>query len=131
VVRSLCAIVVGVVAWFVVATIGNLLLRVMIPGYAAVEAAMTFTLPMQVSRLALGLVSSVCSGALCAAIARSNAWEVKVTALVMLALFIPVHYALRARFPLWYHAFFLITLAPAVMLGAATSSTSGARHFRP
>ena|ERR1700758_1180320 len=117
-IRGVCAVVVAVFVWFVVATIGNLALRVMIPGYAEVERAMSFTLPMQIARLALGLVSSLCAGAVCAAITRSKGLPVKVLAGIMVLLFLPVHYSLWAKFPVWYHAFFLITLAPAVMLGA-------------
>ena len=117
-IRAVGAVVVAVLVWFVVATVGNLALRVMIPGYAEVERAMTFTLPMQIGRLALGLVSSLCAGAVCAAIARSKGLPVKIVASIMVLLFLPLHYSLWAKFPVWYHAFFLITLAPAVILGA-------------
>jgi hypothetical protein len=118
-IRSIGAVVLAFVAWFVVATIGNLALRGMIAGYAAAEATMTFTLPMQIGRLAVGLVSSLCAGAVCAAIAGRRRLPVKIFAGIMLLLFIPEHYVLRAKFPIWYHAFFLITLAPAVLLGAS------------
>jgi hypothetical protein len=117
--RALGAVLTGVIAWFAVATLLNLLLRVMLPGYAAVEPAMTFTLAMQVARLALGLLSSICAGAACAAVAHSSSRAPQFLAGLMLVLFLPVHYGLWAKFPVWYHLFFLITLAPAVLLGAA------------
>ena len=118
-IRAVCAVVVAVLVWFAAATIGNVALRLLIPGYAEVERAMSFTLPMQIGRLALGVVSSVCAGVVCAAIARSKGLPVKLAAICMVLLFLPVHYSLWAKFPIWYHAFFLITLAPAVLLGAA------------
>jgi len=42
-----------------------------------------------------------------------------VAALIMLLLFVPVHYMLWAKFPIWYHLFFLISLAPTLLIGAA------------
>jgi hypothetical protein len=117
-IKSAAAVLLGVVVWFVVATIGNWMIRASLPGYAEVEAAMTFTLPMLIARLVLGLVSSLCAGAACAAIVgRSKA--VGVLAALMVLLFLPVHYGLWDRFPLWYHAFFIFSLAPAVIAGAA------------
>lgn len=115
--RSVGAVPAGFIAWFVIATLGNLVLRAAIPGYTAVEAAMSFTLPMQLARLALGLLSSLGAGAACAAFAGSRRWPAWVLAGILVLLFLPVHYRLLQKFPLWYHAFFLITLAPAVLLG--------------
>jgi hypothetical protein len=117
--RSIFAVVISVVTWFVVATIGNWLLRALLPGYAAVEVAMSFTLSMQLARLALGLASSLCAGVVCAAIANPGSHAAKVVAGVMVALFIPVHYTLWTKFPIWYHLFFLLSLAPMVLFGAS------------
>ena len=63
--RSIIAVIVAVVTWFVVATIGNWILRLAIPGYSAVEVSMHFTLTMMISRLVLGLVSSLGAGFVC------------------------------------------------------------------
>jgi hypothetical protein len=41
-----------------------------------------------------------------------------VLSLLLLALFIPVHVGLWSKFPIWYHAFFLVTLVPATLLGS-------------
>jgi hypothetical protein len=124
-IRSVSAIVAAVLVWFAVATVGNLAVRVMIPGYTAVEAAMNFTLPMQIARLTVGLLSSLCAGAACAAIARSGRLPAWIAASLMVLLFLPVHYSVWEKFPVWYHAFFLITLAPAVLLGAAIRASRG------
>jgi len=35
-----------------------------------------------------------------------------------LAAFLPVHYSLWNRFPIWYHLVFLISIIPLVLLGA-------------
>ena len=117
--RSVAAVVLAVAAWLVAATLGNWLLRAFLPGYADVEVAMAFTLSMQLCRLALGLAASLVAGAACASVATPSSNAPRVAAVVILVLFLPVHYALWDRFPLWYHAFFLLSLAPAVLGGAA------------
>ena len=116
--RSIFAVIVAVITWFLVATIGNWVLRAALPGYSAVEVAMTFTLTMMICRLILGLVASFCAGFVCGGIAR-NSVAPKVAAGIMVVLFLPVHYMLWARFPIWYHLFFLISLAPTLLIGAA------------
>jgi hypothetical protein len=117
-IRSIFAVIVAVVTWFIVATILNWILRAGLPGYAAVEVSMNFTLTMMICRLLLGLVSSLCAGFVCATIAR-NMFAAKVAAALMVVLFLPVHYMLWAKFPIWYHLFFLISLAPMLLIGAA------------
>jgi len=121
--RSIIAVIVAVVTWFVVATIGNWILRLAIPGYSAVEVSMNFTLTMMICRLVLGLVSSLGAGFVCATISR-NRIAPTVAAAIMVILFLPVHYMLWAKFPIWYHLFFLITLAPTVLIGAALARSS-------
>lgn len=120
-IRSILAVIVAVVTWFIVATIGNWILRAGLPGYSAVEVSMNFTLTMMICRLLLGLVSSLCAGFVCAAIAR-NRVAAKAAAAVMVVLFLPVHYMLWTKFPIWYHLFFLISLAPMLLVGAALRS---------
>ena len=120
--KSICAVVVAVVAWFLTAVVGNLLIRAVLPGYTEVEADMNFTLPMKLCRLALALVASLCAGSVCAAIADSNRNAAKVLGCGLLLFFLPVHYSLWDKFPVWYHLFFLVTLAPAVLLGSALYS---------
>ena len=116
--RSTLAIIVAVVTWFVVATIGNWILRAALPGYSAVEVSLNLTLTMMICRLILGLVSSLCAGLACAAIAGRSSIAPKIAASIMVILFLPVHYMLWAKFPIWYHLFFLLSLAPTMLLGA-------------
>ena len=115
--RLIFTVIVGVTIWFVVATIGNFALRAMFQDYSAAEASMNFTFMMMIGRLALGLLSSFITGLACTVISR-GLWASRVTAILMLVLFLPVHYMLWDKFPIWYHLFFLITLVPAIMAGA-------------
>ena len=117
--RSILAVIVAVVTWFVVATICNFILRAALPGYTAVEVAMTFTLTMKICRLIVGLISSLVAGFVCAAVAGRSRLAPKLAAVIMVLFFITVHYQLWDKFPIWYHLFFLTTLAPAMLIGAA------------
>ena len=116
-IKILLAVLAGFVAWFVVATIANLIVRAAIPGYVEAEPTMSFTLPMMFARLATGIVSSIVAGFACAFIARGLFVAVKILATILVLFFLPVHYSLWEHFPAWYHAFFLISLAPFVLLG--------------
>ena len=116
-IRSTMAVVRGVVTWVLVATVCNWALRAGFSGYAAAEPAMAFTLPMLFGRLAVGLIASLAAGVACGAISRSQRPAGAVLAALMVLTFLPVHYKLWAVFPVWYHLFFLMTLAPVVLAG--------------
>jgi hypothetical protein len=116
--RAVAGVAGGLIAWAIVATVGNLVLRAVWPAYAAVEAAMNFTLAMLFLRLALGALSSLCAGFFAAWITRRNGASVKVLAALLFAVFISAHYALWDRFPVWYHVVFLISLVVVPVLGA-------------
>jgi hypothetical protein len=66
-VKIVLGVLIGLFAWFAVATLGNLLIRASIPGYQAAEPSMSFT----------------------------------------------------TSFPWWYHATFLVSLAPLALIGGA------------
>lgn len=117
-IKFVSAVLIGFIVWFVVATAANLLIRVLLSGYAEAELATRFTLPMLFARLVVGAVSSMVAGIACALSARSLPLAVKVLAVALLLFFVPVHYSLWAQFPPWYHATFLISLAPLVLVGA-------------
>ena len=116
--RTVAGIVAGFVAWWLVATVFDVGLRLWLPGYAQVEHAMVFTLGMKVARLAIGALTSVAAGVVVRVIAPASRPAPWVLGLLMLALFVPEHIHLFSRFPLWYHLIFLLTLAPLVALGA-------------
>ncbi len=119
-IRSIFAVIVAILTWFVVATIGNWLLRGGLSGYSAVEKSMDFSLLMLLCRLGLGLISSFCSGAACAAIVSPTSRAIAGAAGALLLLFLPVHYMLWSKFPIWYHFFFLASLPTFVLLGGMT-----------
>jgi hypothetical protein len=116
--RWIAAVVGGLVAWFVVAQLGDFVLRALLPGYADLEQAMLFTLGMQTGRLVVGALASLIAGWVAALIARNGraGWAL---ALALILLFVPVHYQLWDRFPLWYHLVFLASLIVVTPAGAA------------
>jgi hypothetical protein len=117
-IKMIAGIVAGLITWIIVATIGNLMFRVAWPGYAEAEISMMFSLAMMVARLLLGAISSVCGGLALASIAKDNEAATKILGIVVTALFVPVHYGLWDKFPIWYHAIFLGSLFPLTLLGA-------------
>jgi hypothetical protein len=116
--RSLNGVIAGVVAWIVAATLANMALRALLPGYAEVEMEMIFTLPMLDGRLVVGVIASLAAGATCAAIARGSSTAEVLLAGLLVLIFLPIHYALWAKFPVWYHVAFLVSIAPLVLAGA-------------
>jgi len=70
--KGTLSVLVGFVIWFVAATLGNLLLRALIPTYIAVEPVMAFTVPMLLARLAVGFFSSLVAGFACSYVARPS-----------------------------------------------------------
>jgi hypothetical protein len=118
-IRSILAVVAGLVVWMMVATLLNFGLRAGLAGYPLAERTLTFTLSMKIARLILGALASLAAGSIVGSIAASKTAPRWVFGALMLAFFIPVHIQLWARFPVWYHLVFLGTLLPLVLLGAA------------
>jgi len=116
-IRTALAVVAGFVVWFLVATAVNLGLRLSWPEYAQVEKAMQFTLAMKWARLAMGAISSLAAGYAASRAGRHGRAAVVATGLLLLALFVPIHYGLWDRFPVWYHLTFLLSLFPLTVLG--------------
>jgi hypothetical protein len=115
--RTAAGVAAGLLAWAVVATLGNLVLRGVLPGYTEVEKAMNFTLGMLLGRLLLGAVSSFYAGFVTAWIAKQRT-PARMLAGILLVVFVPVHYSLWDKFPVWYHGAFLLSLVVAPILGA-------------
>jgi hypothetical protein len=116
--KTIAAVIAGLITWILVATAVNLLLRVLWPHYHEAEIAFNFTLGMMIARLLLGAISSVCAGFVAASITKVDGPAVKITGVALLVLFIPNHYLLWHKFPVWYHLTFLVSLFPLTMLGA-------------
>ena len=53
-----------------------------------------------------------------ARVTKGNGTAAKILGIVVTAIFIPVHYGLWDKFPVWYHAIFIASLFPFTLLGA-------------
>ena len=116
--RSILACLAGLLTWMVVITVINRVLRLSLPNYTAAEQTLQFTLGMKWARLLMAIVTSVVAGAVTGGISRSSRWAPLVVGSVVLAMFVPVHIAIWSKFPTWYHLTFLLTIIPAVLVGA-------------
>ena len=123
--RTISSIIAGLVAWTVVATILNFGLRAALPGYHAAEATLQFTLAMKIGRLSLAALSCLVAGATVGAVAPASKWAPWIAGTTMLALFLPAHYQLWDKFPVWYHLTFLLSIVPLFGFGAALWSRAG------
>ena len=115
--KGILGVLAGLVAFVVVATIGGVILRLSWPAYAHVAASMAFTLPMLITRLSIGAVATVAAGLVAAIVARRLPRVAPATGAALLLLFIPQHILIWARFPVWYHLTFLLSLLPLTYLG--------------
>ncbi len=123
--KTVVAIIAGLVTWILVASILNLPLRAWWPNYHEAETAFNFTLGMKLARLALGAAASLCSGFVAAWIANGHKTAAMYLGILLLALFIPNHYLLWDKFPVWYHLTFLVSLFPLVLLGGMVRLLGG------
>jgi hypothetical protein len=118
-IRAVIAVVTGVVIWGLCATGLDVLLRSLLPGYAAAEPQFNFTPGMMIARLAMpGAVPSIIAGFASAWIARGDRRVIAALAAVLFLVFLPTHYRLWAQFPVWYHLTFLGSLILLTFLGA-------------
>lgn len=117
--KTVGAVIAGLITWIVVATVLNLGLRAWWPHYHEAEIAFNFPFAMKLARLVLGAVSSVGAGFVATWIRNGRVKAATLTGIVMLALFIPNHYLIWDKFPVWYHLTFLVSLLPLTVLGGA------------
>ncbi len=116
--RALLALIAALLAWAVTATLLDVGLRSLIPGYHAAEATFTFTTAMQLARLAIAAITSLVAGAVASRVAPLSPRVPWIAGALLLALFLPEHVRVWRSFPLWYHLLFLVTLVPLMVLGA-------------
>jgi hypothetical protein len=119
------AAITGLVIWFFVATVLNLALRALWPHYHEAEIAFNFTFAMKLARLLLGAISTLSAGFVAAWIDKVGMRAATLTGVVLLCLFIPGHYMIWNKFPVWYHLTFLLSLLPLTLLGAALNHRVG------
>ena len=127
--RSILACLAGLLTWLVVVSLINRLLRLSLPDYHAAEHTLQFTLGMKWARLVMAIVTSLAAGAVTGWISQPSRWAPWVVGVVVLAMFLPAHIAIWSRFPVWYHLTFLLTIVPAVLIGALLAS-GRKKHLR-
>jgi hypothetical protein len=116
--RSILAYLAGLLTWVVVVTVINRVLRLSLPNYIAAEQTLQFTLGMKWARLLMAIVTSLVAGAVTRWISPSSRWAPLIVGGMVLAMFVPLHIAIWSKFPVWYHLTFLLTIIPAVLVGA-------------
>jgi len=116
--RSILACLAGLLTWAVVVTVINRVLRLSLSNYTAAEHTLHFTLGMKWARLLMAILTSLVAGAVTRRISPSSRWAPLIVGSVVLAMFVPAHIALWSKFPAWYHLTFLLTIIPAVLVGA-------------
>ena len=124
--KTILAVIAGLVTWVVLVSLGGLVIRATWPEYVAVAQSMKFTLPMLIARLVLSTVMLLIAAGVTFAIAKR---EVATLALgiILVVSFIPQHIKLWHDFPVWYHAYFLLTLIPLCILGGRIGSRLASR----
>jgi hypothetical protein len=60
--NGMLAVVAGLVAFVIIGTVADLIIRGTWPEYVAVADAMTFTLPMMFARLSIGTLATLAAG---------------------------------------------------------------------
>ena len=116
--RSILACLAGLLTWLVVVSLINRLLRLTMADYTTAEQTLQFTLAMKWARLTMAIVTSLAAGAVTGWTSLSSRWAPFIVGCAVLALFLPLHIAIWSRLPVWYHLTFLLTIIPAVLLGA-------------
>lgn len=119
--RMMGGVIAGILAWIAAVTALNLILRHGWPAYGAVERSMAFSLPMMTARLGVGAVGSLIGGYVAVRVGRHRAAGL-LSGVVLLLLFLPVHYALWTKFPAWYHLTFMVSLPILGWLGGRFAS---------
>ncbi|HEV2562898.1 MAG TPA: hypothetical protein VGT78_12230 [Rhizomicrobium sp.] len=114
----------GIGIWIVVVTALNLGLRYGWHDYAAVEKAMTFTLAMMIARLTESGISSLAGGWAAASIGKRRSCAL-VAGVILLLVFLPFHYSIWSKFPVWYHLTFLVSLPVLSVLGGRLAKVRG------
>jgi hypothetical protein len=116
--RSLLACLAGLFTWTLVVSLIDRALRLSLTNYTVAEHTLQFTPGMKWARLLMAIVTSLVAGAVTGWISRSGRWAPLIVGSVVFAMFLPVHIAIWSKLPVWYHLTFLLTIIPAVLVGA-------------
>jgi hypothetical protein len=115
--RKIGAIVAGLSAFAIVALTCWFAAHTGWPAYAAVEKQHAFTLDMQITRLAVGMLATLATGAVASRLDRGAKQTVLLTGIVLLLISLVDHYYVWNLYPVWYHLVYLGYLVPLTLLG--------------
>ena len=115
--KKILGVVAGLVVWMAVVLAVGEVMRRSWPAYASVADAMTFTLPMMIARLSIGALATLAAGLITALIVPQSTTARLMPGVLLLMAFIPQHYMLWDKFPIWYHLTFLLSLVPLTWVG--------------
>ncbi len=107
----------GFVVWIVVGVIGLLSLKLAWADYAAVIDSFSFTVPMLLARLVVGILNSLAAGWVAYKVAKSNKspWILGVLLLIYASY---SHFVmLWDLFPGWFHFAYILSLLPLIIVG--------------
>src|SRR5262245_62113396 len=123
--KTVAAVIAALVTWFLFATVLNLALITWWPHYHEAVTVLNFTIAIKLARMVLGAISTLSAGFVAAWIGKSRMGSATLTGIALLCLFIPGHYRIWDKFPVWYHLTFLVSLLPLTLLGAALNHRAG------
>ena len=122
--KKILGVVAGLLVWVMVVVVIGEIMRRSWPAYASVADAMTFTVPMMIARLSIGALATLAAGLVAAVIVPQPTVARLAPGVILLIAFIPQHYMLWDKFPVWYHFTFLLSLVPLTYVGGLLGSAS-------
>ncbi len=108
--RAILAVIAGIVTWVVLAVGIDAGMSHFWPAYVVAKHTEIFNLDMMLARLTESTVALVVAAVVAARVAPASRLAPWAMGIVMLLIFIPVHYMVWDKFPIWYHAYFLSSL---------------------
>lgn len=109
--RTVLGAVAGFLTWWIVVSLANRGMHFAWPAYAAADTqAMVFTFHMKIARLAESSIASILGALVARGIAPASRYAAPASGVMLLIMFLPVHYMIWTKFPVWYHAYFLSSL---------------------
>lgn len=127
--RTILSVVAGVAVWCAIVVPADFAMQQLWPAYALVHKTMAFDPSMQIARLVESTAALVIAAIVTARLARGSAAAPWILGVVFLAIFIPIHYTLWDKFPIWYHAYFLASLLlVSGLVGSLALSRPAASH---
>jgi hypothetical protein len=127
-VRSILAVLAGIVSWAVLWVGGNAIFATLFP--AQYQAEKKEYVPMLLSLIILSFIFSIIAGYLTARIARrKEIAHTIVLGVLQLAMGIAAQMANFDALPLWYHIIFLLLLIPGNVFGAMLRTRQSEASF--